>query len=97
MKPWMKTIVLVVLGFFEVVFLSVVFSSTLPHRSADMRSFAKYLNSPTPENHDLWMKEHKKTLDEVELQKFAGLTLALGDLVLMDWIAWKRRAPSTAP
>jgi len=43
------------------------------------------------------MKEHKRTLDEVELQKFAGLTLALGDLVLMGWIAWKRRTPSTAP
>jgi hypothetical protein len=96
MKLWMKTIVFIILGFMEIVFLSLVFSSTLPRRSADLKSLSKYLSSPTPENHDVWTKEHQKTSDEVNLERLAAFTLALGNLILIGWVVRKPRAPSTA-
>ena len=86
----LKAIGFVVLGFLEVVFLSLVFSSSLPRRSADLESFWTYQKATTRENHEAWMKERQITLSEVRWTKFAGGTLAIGNLLLMGWLARKR-------
>jgi hypothetical protein len=53
-------VLLVVLGFWELVFLSWVFGSNLPRRSADIDAFMRYQGAPTERNKDLWLKEREK-------------------------------------
>ena len=93
MRIWKKTILLVVLGFLEMVVLSGLFASHLPRRSADLETFWRYQKTPTPENFDAWMKERQITLSEVRWTKFAAATLAIGNLLLMGWLARRRSTP----
>jgi hypothetical protein len=46
--------------FGELVFLSWVFGSNLPRRSADIDAFMRYQGAPTERNKDLWLKEREK-------------------------------------
>jgi|SRR6266571_3087977 len=91
-----KTVLLVVLGFLEVVFLSWVFASNLPHRSADIDAFMRYQSVPTEENKELWLKEREKTQSEVRLRVSLGVFLAAGNLLLIGWVARRRTISSTS-
>jgi hypothetical protein len=95
-KIWKKTIVLTVLGFLEVVFLSWALASNLPHRSADAKSLQSYLAAPTPEHYSLWVKEHQITLTEVKWRRYVGTTLAVGNLLLIGFLALKQAKPAIA-
>jgi len=89
-KP-LKLVFFIVTGLLELVFLSFVFASNLPRRSADVEAFARYQSAPTKENEQLWLQERQKTQREVTLRKSAGTFLALGNLILIGWVArrWK--------
>jgi len=90
-----KAILLVVMGLLEVVFLSWIFASNLPRRSADIDAFMRYQSAPTEENEKLWLQERQKTQSEVRLRKSVGACLALGNLLLIVWVARRRTKPST--
>lgn len=85
-----KVVLLVVLGFLEVVFLSWVFASNLPRRSADIDAFMQYQRAPTEENKELWLKERQKTQSEVSLRVSLGVCLAVGNGFLIGWVARRR-------
>jgi hypothetical protein len=92
MSTWKKTILLVLLGFLEIVFLSWVLASNLPRRSADLAAFSRYQSAPTPENRELWLKEHQITQNEVDLRRSFGIILAIGNLILIVcWLSLKWR------
>jgi hypothetical protein len=92
-----KLVFFIVMGLLELVFLSWVFASNLPRRSADLNAFARYQKAPTKENEDLWLKERQKTQNEVILRKSVGICLASGNLILIVWVArrWKRPVQSS--
>jgi len=94
MKTGKKTVLLVVLGLLEVVFLSWTFAPNLPRRSADINAFMRYQSVPTEENKELWLKERQKTQNEVTLMTSLGVCLAVGNGFLMGWVV-RRRAGST--
>lgn len=89
-----KIILLLVLGFLEVVFLSWIFASNLPRRSADIDAFMRYQVAPTEENRRLWLKQHQITENEVMRRRGLGTALALGNVFLMGWFARKRPSQS---
>jgi hypothetical protein len=60
-SPPNKAVILGILGFLEVIFLSWAIAPNLPHRSAELKEFAKYQNAQTDENKEAWLKERKKT------------------------------------
>jgi hypothetical protein len=91
-----RTILLVVLGLLEVVFVSWVFASNLPRRSADIDAFRRYQSAPTEENKELWLQERQKTQSEVGLRKSLGACLAVGNLLLIVWVARRQTKPSAA-
>ncbi|PYU43974.1 MAG: hypothetical protein DMG54_10735 [Acidobacteria bacterium] len=93
MRTGKKTVLLLVLGFLEVVFLSWTFASNLPRRSADIDAFMRYQSAPTEENKELWLKERQKTQNEVTLMTSLGVCLAVGNGFLMGWVV-RRRAKS---
>jgi hypothetical protein len=90
MRTGTKTIIIVVLGFLEIVFLSWIFASNLPRRSADLEAFSLYQKVPTVENHDLWMKERLITENDLKRRRYSGTALAIGNAFLMGWLARKR-------
>jgi hypothetical protein len=94
MRTGKKTILLVVLGLLEVVFVSWVLASNIPRRSADVEAFRQYQNVPTAENYELWMKERQVTQNEVTWRKYSGTFLGLGNLLLLGWLARKRPVQS---
>jgi hypothetical protein len=94
MKKWKKTILLVLMGLLEIVFLSLVLASNVPRRSADLAAFSRYQSAPTPENRELWLKERQITQNEVDLRRFFGAVLGIGNLFLMRWVAKRRIDPS---
>jgi hypothetical protein len=94
MRKWKKAILVVALGFLEVIFLSWVFASNLPRRSADIDAFTRYQSVPTEENKERWYKEREKTQNEVRLRVVLGVCLAAGNLFLIMWVA-RRRAVSS--
>lgn len=96
MRTWKKIVLLVVLAFLEVVFLSWVFASNLPRRSSDIDAFMRYQNSPTEENKELWLKERQITENEVTRRRGVGAALALGNLFLIGWLVRKRQGPSVS-
>jgi hypothetical protein len=96
MRTGKKTVLLLVLGFLEVVFLSWVVASNLPRRSADIDAFMRYQSAPTEENKNLWLKEREKTQSEVRLRVSLGVCLGVGNLFLMGWVA-RRRTKSSTP
>ena len=96
MRTGKKTVLLLVLGFLEVVFLSWTFASNLPRRSADIDAFMRYRSAPTEENKELWLKERQKTQNEVTLMTSLGICLAVGNGFLMGWVA-RRRTKSSTP
>lgn len=95
MRIGKKAVLLIVLAFLEVVFLSWVFASSLPRRSADIDAFMRYQNSPTEGNKALWLKERQKTQSEVTLRVTLGVCLAAGNLFLIGWVARRRTISST--
>lgn len=95
MRIWKKIVLTVVLGFLEIVFLSWVFASNLPRRSADIEAFTRYRNAPTEENRELWSKEREKTQNEVRLRVLLGVGLAVGNAFLIVWIARRKTISST--
>jgi len=95
MRIGKKIVLLVVLGFLEVVFLSWVFASNLPRRSADIDAFMRYQGTPTEENKELWLKERQKTRNEVRLRVSIGVCLGAGNLFLIGWVARRRTISST--
>jgi hypothetical protein len=95
MKTWIKAVLIVALGFSEIIFLSWVFASNLPRRSADIDAFARYESAPTEENKELWRKEREKTQNEVRLRVRLGACLATGNLYLIVWVAKRRTVSST--
>jgi hypothetical protein len=95
MRIGKKTVLLVVLGFLEVVFLSWIFAANLPRRSADIDAFMRYQGAPTEENKGLWLKEREKTQSEVRLRVSLGLCLAVGNLFLIGWVVRRGTKPST--
>jgi hypothetical protein len=95
MRMWKKAVLIVTLGFLEVIFLSWVFASNLPRRSADIDAFTRYQSAPTEENKELWSKEREKTQNEVRLRVVLGVCLAAGNLFLIIWVAKRREVSST--
>jgi hypothetical protein len=95
MRIGKKTVLLVVLGFLEVVFLSWIFASNLPRRSADIDAFRRYQSAPTEENKSLWLKEREKTQSEVRLRVSLGVCLAAGNLFLIGWVVRRGTKSST--
>jgi hypothetical protein len=95
MKTGKKIVLLVVLGFLEVVFLSWIFASNLPRRSDDIEAFRRYQGAPTEENKEVWLKERQKTQGEVRLRVSLGGCLAAGNLFLIVWVARRRTISST--
>jgi len=95
MRIGKKTVLLVVLGFLEVVFLSWIFASNLPRRSADIDAFMRYQSAPTEENKSLWLKEREKTQSEVRLRVSLGVCLAAGNLFLIGWVVRRGTKSST--
>jgi hypothetical protein len=93
MKTRRKEILLVVLGFLEVVFASWIFASNLPRRSADIEAFRLYQSAPTEQNKELWLKERQQTQKEVTLRVSLGICLATGNLFLIVWVARRRQHP----
>ena len=91
MKTGKKAILLVILGFLEVVFLSWILASNIPHRSADVSAYMTYQSAPTSENKDLWLKERQITQLEIKRRRYFGAFLALGNLVLIGWVARKQK------
>jgi hypothetical protein len=89
MRIGKKTVLLVVLGFLEVVFLSWIFAANLPRRSADIDAFMRYQSAPTEENKAPWLKKREKTQSEVRLRVALGVCLAGGDLFLIGWVVRK--------
>ena len=89
----LKVMLLVVLGLLEMVFLSWIFASNLPRRSADIEAFARYQTAPTQENEKLWQREREKTQSEVRLRKSVGAGLAAANVLFIVWVA-RRRAKS---
>jgi hypothetical protein len=96
MRKLKKAVSLVLLGFLEVVFLSLILANTLPRRSADIDSFARYEKAPTAENREIWLKERQKTENEVDVRRYVGGCLALGNLFLIVYIARKQIVPLVA-
>jgi len=91
-----KAVSLVVLGFLEVVFLSWIFASNLPRRSADINASMRYQSAPTEENKELWLKERQKTQREVRLRVSLGVCLATGNAFLIGWVARRRTISPTS-
>jgi|SRR5580658_9894264 hypothetical protein len=89
-----KAVLLIFLAFLEIVFLSWVFASSLPRRSADIDAFMRYQSAPTEENKQLWLNQRHITENEVTQRRGVGTALALGDLFLMGWLVRKRRDES---
>jgi hypothetical protein len=85
-----------VLGLLEVVFVSWIFASNLPRRSADLDAFRRYQSAPTEENKELWLKERQKTQSEVRLRASLGVCLAAGNLFLIGWVVRRRTTSSTS-
>jgi uncharacterized ion transporter superfamily protein YfcC len=96
MRKSLKAVFLVVMSLLEIVFLSWVFASNLPRRSADIEAFSRYQAEPTEENEKLWQQERQKTLHEVRLRKSVGACLAVGNVLLMVWVARRRGKPAIA-
>lgn len=96
MRKWTKAVSLALLGFLEVVFLSWILANNLPRRSADINAFMQYQRAPTAENLETWLKERRRTENEVNLRRYLGGCLALGNLSLIVWIARKQKAPLVA-
>src|SRR5438445_12826643 len=94
MRIGKKTVLLVILGFLEVVFLSWVFASNLPRRRTDIDAFMHYQSVPTEENKELWLKERKKTQSEVRLRVSLGVCLAVGNLFVIARIVRMRTKSS---
>jgi hypothetical protein len=95
MRMWKKAVLIVTLGFLEIIFLSLVFASNLPRRNADIDAFTRYQSAPTEENKELWRKEREKTQNEVRLSAALGGCLAAGNLLLIVWVARRRAVSST--
>lgn len=91
LKLGKKTILLVLLGFMEIVFVSWALASNVPHRSADINAFMRYQKEPTEENKALWLKERQTTQNEVRLRTSVGLCLAVANLFLIGWVVRGRK------
>ena len=96
MRTSKKTILLVVLGLLEVVFVSWVFAPILPRRVAEMDTFRVYQRAPTEENKKFWLKERQKTESEVRLRVSLGVCLAAGNLFLIGWLTRKHSTSFTS-
>ncbi len=94
MTLW-KTTLLAVMGLLEVVFLSWIFASNIPHRSADISAFQQYRATPTEENKKRWLREREKTQREVTIRKSLGAFFAFGNALLMVWVARRQKRPSS--
>lgn len=90
MKAWQKMILLVGLSLAEVVFLSWILASNLPHRAADTAAYIRYQSNPSEENTRLWLAERQKTQREVNLRRSLGVSLAIGNLFFIAWAARRR-------
>ena len=89
MRTWKKAVLVAVLGFLELVFLSWVLASNLPRRAAEIEAFTSYENAPTEENKKLWTKEREKSENEVRLRMISGLCLSIGNAFLLWWVIRK--------
>ena len=94
MRKVPKIIFFAVMGLLELIFLSWIFASNLPRRSADLDALSRYQKTPTKENEELWLHERKNTQNELILRKSVGGCLALGNLILIVWVARKCKRPS---
>jgi len=93
MRTWKKVVLLSVLGFLEMVFVSLIFASNLPHQRSELDAYTRYQNSPSEENKDLWLKEREKIDGEIRLRISIGCGLATANLAIILWIALKRANP----
>jgi hypothetical protein len=82
--------VLGILGLLEVISLSWVLASNIPHRSADVEAFMRYQSAPTTENKELWLKERQRTQNEITVRRYLGGCLALGNALLIGCVARRR-------
>jgi|SRR5215469_2832505 len=89
MRTWKKAVLIAVLGFLELVFLSWVFASNLPRRAAEIEAFTRYENAPTEENEKLWTKERETSEKEVRLRMISGVCLSIGNAFLLRWVIRK--------
>ena len=94
MRTWKKAVLIAVLGFLELVFLSWVLASNLPRRAAEIEALTRYENAPTEENEKLWTKERERTENEVRLRIISGVCLSIGNAFLLRWVIRKRAISS---
>ncbi len=94
MKKPLKVTLLIVMGLLEIVFLSWIFASNLPRRSAEIEAFVRYQAAPTQENEKLRQQERERTQSEVTLRKSVGACLAVGNVLLVVWVARRRGKPA---
>ena len=87
-----RVILLSILGVLEVVFLSWAIAPNLPHRSADLREFAKYQSAPTDQNRERWLQERERTQSQLRFRRYIGGGLAAANLLVMLRLG-RRRAP----
>lgn len=86
-----KAIPLALLAFLEIVFIAWILAANTPRRAAELAAFSRYQSTPTPENKALWIEEHRKSQQEAIIRKAIGAFLAVGNLVLIGWVARRRR------
>lgn len=89
-----RVIMLSILGLLEVIFLSWAIAPNLPHRSADLREFAKYQSAPTDQNRELWIQERERTQSQMRFRRYIGGGLAAANLFLIVWLGRRRPARS---
>jgi hypothetical protein len=85
-----KVTIFGIFALLEVLFLSWAIAPNLPHRSADLRAFAKYQSAPTDQNKDIWLKEQQSTQNEMKLRRYLGSTLAFGNIFVVVWLVRRR-------
>jgi hypothetical protein len=85
-----KAVILGILGFLELMFISWAIAPTVPHRSVELKEFAKYQDAPTDENKEIWLRERRRTRNEVMLRRAVGGGLGFGNLFLIAWAIRRR-------
>jgi hypothetical protein len=82
-----KAIGLIFLAFLEIVFIAWIIAANAPRRATELAAFSRYQATLTPENKAIWIEEHRKSQQEVNIRRAAGAFLAVGNLVLIGWVA----------
>jgi hypothetical protein len=85
-----KAVMFGILGLLELIFLSWAIAPTVPHRSVELKELGKYQDTPTDENKEAWLKERRRTRNDVMLRRTVGGGLAFGNLFLIGWAIRRR-------